>query len=70
MNLYIYINYFLQRTELSSKTPWIEILYHYLQIWRKSNEGRIPKTYKEKTELKDLIKAGEFFQLVFNLLVY
>ncbi|XP_026478929.1 nedd8-activating enzyme E1 regulatory subunit-like [Ctenocephalides felis] len=47
-----------QRTELSSKTPWIEILYHYLQIWRKSNEGRIPKTYKEKTELKDLIKAG------------
>uniref|UniRef100_A0A6M2DU04 NEDD8-activating enzyme E1 regulatory subunit n=1 Tax=Xenopsylla cheopis TaxID=163159 RepID=A0A6M2DU04_XENCH len=47
-----------QKTNLSPKTPWIEILYHYLEIWRKSNDGHVPTTYKEKSELRDLIKAG------------
>lgn len=61
-------NYFIQKTNLSPKTPWIEILYHYLEIWRKSNDGHVPTTYKEKSELRDLIKAGTF--IVLKMLSY
>lgn len=44
--------------ELSPKVPWLVVLYKYLQDWREQNEMRFPKTYKEKTELRTLIRSG------------
>ncbi|XP_055892296.1 NEDD8-activating enzyme E1 regulatory subunit-like isoform X1 [Biomphalaria glabrata] len=41
-----------------SHTPWLVLLYKYLDIWKNMNGGKIPSTYKEKTALKELIKEG------------
>lgn len=37
--------------------PFVVILYKYLQEYRKLF-GRVPKTYKEKETLRDLIRKG------------
>ncbi|XP_052248440.1 NEDD8-activating enzyme E1 regulatory subunit-like isoform X1 [Dreissena polymorpha] len=39
-------------------TPWLVVLYKYLQEYKAKHQGQIPKVYKEKNELKELIKAG------------
>ncbi|KAK3792128.1 hypothetical protein RRG08_055391 [Elysia crispata] len=41
-----------------SHTPWLVILYKYLQIWEEKHGGKMPKNYKEKVALKELIKEG------------
>ncbi|CAF0710385.1 unnamed protein product [Brachionus calyciflorus] len=38
--------------------PFLIILYKYLEIWKNQNEGKIPRTYKEKEAFKELIKTG------------
>lgn len=43
--------------ELSLKVPWLIVLYKHLQEWSQKNEGRVPQTYKEKVELKELIRS-------------
>ncbi|CAG2057539.1 unnamed protein product [Timema podura] len=40
--------------------PYLIILYKYLQQWRQQNEGRLPKTYKEKESLRTLIRTDVF----------
>ena len=37
-------------------TPYIVILFKYLQMWKKDHEGQAPKNYKEKKEFKEIIK--------------
>ena len=37
-------------------TPYIVILFKYLQMWKKDHEGQAPKNYKEKKEFKEMIK--------------
>lgn len=44
--------------KMHSHTPWLVLLYKYLQIWRGQHGGEAPKNYKEKNEFKALIKTG------------
>lgn len=41
-----------------SHTPWIVIVAKYLAQWHSETNGRIPKTYKEKEDFRDLIRQG------------
>ncbi|XP_063441124.1 NEDD8-activating enzyme E1 regulatory subunit-like isoform X1 [Mytilus trossulus] len=41
-----------------SHTPWIVIVYKYLQKWKESHDGNAPKNYKEKLLFKEFIKQG------------
>lgn len=41
-----------------SHTPWLLVLYKYLQEWKEKNSGELPKVYREKNQLKDMIRAG------------
>lgn len=38
-----------------SHTPWLVIIYKYLQKWKEEHDGEMPKTYKEKCLLKEMI---------------
>lgn len=38
--------------------PYVAILLHYLDIWRENHSGEYPKTYKEKTEFRQLVESG------------
>jgi len=42
-----------------SHTPWLVLIYKFLQVWQQENNGRFPSNYKEKNALKDLIKKGK-----------
>ena len=37
-----------------SHTPWLVLLYHALEQWKKTHEGQPPKNYKEKTLFKQV----------------
>lgn len=41
-----------------SNVPFLVILYKYLQKWRESHDGKIPKNYREKEEFKKTIRDG------------
>ena len=41
-----------------SNIPFLVILFKYLQIWKNSHGGLIPKNYHEKKEFKEIIKVG------------
>lgn len=44
--------------ELGPKVPWLIVLYKHLQAYKAKHDGKIPSNYKEKSELRDLIRAG------------
>ncbi|XP_058458632.1 nedd8-activating enzyme E1 regulatory subunit [Malaya genurostris] len=44
-------------TEITSKVPWLVVMYKCLQEWVEAHEGRYPDTYREKSELRDLIRS-------------
>lgn len=48
----------LQNTTLSSKVPWLIIMYKYLQKYIQENEGQVPVTYRDKIKLRDIIRSG------------
>ena len=37
-------------------TPWLVLLYHAVEEWKRTHEGQPPKTYKEKTALKQILR--------------
>ena len=39
--------------------PYVLLLLHYVDIWKTKNGGRVPQTYKEKIELREMIRNGE-----------
>jgi len=41
-----------------SHTPWLVILYKYLMDWKKQHNNEAPKNYKEKNQLKEMIRQG------------
>lgn len=41
-----------------SNIPFLIILIKYLEAWKSSHDGLIPKNYREKKEFKEVIKAG------------
>ncbi|SLM36502.1 UBA/THIF-type NAD/FAD binding fold [Lasallia pustulata] len=38
--------------------PYLLLLSHYLDKWRATHDGKVPKTYKEKTVFRDMVKKG------------
>ena len=38
--------------------PYLAVLFKYLEEWRASHGGEIPKNYREKKEFKELIRSG------------
>lgn len=49
-------------------TPYLVILYKYLEQWKNQHEGKIPQNYKEKKEFKNIIQQSKvnlsrFFRL-------
>ncbi|XP_058829901.1 nedd8-activating enzyme E1 regulatory subunit [Topomyia yanbarensis] len=44
-------------TELTPKVPWLVVMYKCLQEWVDAHEGRYPSNYKEKSELRELIRS-------------
>ncbi|XP_030386189.1 nedd8-activating enzyme E1 regulatory subunit [Scaptodrosophila lebanonensis] len=49
----------LESTEVTSKVPWLLVLYKYLKAWQSKNGGgcQAPSNYREKTELREVIRA-------------
>ena len=49
-------------------TPYLVILFKYLEIWRSQHDGKIPQNYKEKREFKDMIlKSKSFSGFLINI---
>jgi amyloid beta precursor protein binding protein 1 len=38
--------------------PYVLILLHHLEEWKKNHDGKVPSVYKEKHEFRDLVRAG------------
>lgn len=38
--------------------PYILLLLHYITKWRESHDGKSPKSYKDKTEFREIVRAG------------
>jgi amyloid beta precursor protein binding protein 1 len=38
--------------------PYVLLLLHHLEEWKKSHDGKVPSVYKEKNEFRDLVRAG------------
>ncbi|XP_048731637.1 NEDD8-activating enzyme E1 regulatory subunit-like isoform X2 [Ostrea edulis] len=41
-----------------SHTPWLVLIYKYLQEWKNQHDGLPPQNYKEKNQLKQMIREG------------
>ncbi|KAF2772706.1 hypothetical protein EJ03DRAFT_324254 [Teratosphaeria nubilosa] len=39
--------------------PWIALLLHYLDIWKQQHNGKVPESFKEKREFRELVRAGD-----------
>lgn len=48
----------LDESELSLKVPWLVVLHKFLTKWKESHDGRVPSTYKDKCELKQMISVA------------
>lgn len=48
----------LDESELSLKVPWLVVLHKFLTKWKEAHDGRVPSTYKDKCELKQLISLA------------
>jgi amyloid beta precursor protein binding protein 1 len=38
--------------------PYVAILLHYLEVWKKDHGGEVPQNYKDKTAFRDLVKQA------------
>lgn len=38
--------------------PYILLLLHYLEKWKSAHGGNVPSNYKEKTEFREMVRAG------------
>jgi amyloid beta precursor protein binding protein 1 len=38
--------------------PYLALLLHYLEEWKKSHDGRLPDNYKEKTEFRSIVSQA------------
>lgn len=44
-------------SEVTPKVPWLVVMYKYLEEWVSAHGGRYPANYKEKSELRELIRS-------------
>uniref|UniRef100_U5EXE7 NEDD8-activating enzyme E1 regulatory subunit n=1 Tax=Corethrella appendiculata TaxID=1370023 RepID=U5EXE7_9DIPT len=42
---------------LTKKSPWLIVLYRYLEKYKLENDNKFPSNYKEKCKLRDLIRS-------------
>ncbi|XP_014097757.1 nedd8-activating enzyme E1 regulatory subunit [Bactrocera oleae] len=47
-----------ESTEITSKVPWLLVLNKFMQVWKHKNGGHFPANYKQKSELKEMIRAA------------
>ena len=54
-----------------SHTPYLVILYKFLEKWRAEHDGSLPKTYQGKREFKEMIEQGDgrSFKLAYNVVL-
>ncbi|XP_070500882.1 nedd8-activating enzyme E1 regulatory subunit [Chironomus tepperi] len=45
-----------EKIEFGPKVPWLVILFKHIQEYKKTHDGKLPETYKEKLELRDMIR--------------
>jgi amyloid beta precursor protein binding protein 1 len=38
--------------------PYIALLVHFLEEWKKAHDGKVPETYKEKTEFRTMVSQA------------
>lgn len=38
--------------------PWIALLLHYLELWKREHDGQVPQNYKEKTEFRTIVSQA------------
>ncbi|XP_037939133.1 nedd8-activating enzyme E1 regulatory subunit isoform X2 [Teleopsis dalmanni] len=48
----------IEHTEVTSKVPWLLVLNKYLNQYRALHNNETPKNYKQKSELRELIRSG------------
>ncbi|BDD62267.1 hypothetical protein MPDQ_003629 [Monascus purpureus] len=38
--------------------PYVLLILHYLEQWKKTHNGNVPASYKEKSEFREMVRAG------------
>lgn len=46
--------------------PWLLVLNKYMQQWKAENNDRLPSNYREKSQLREMIRNGMFCLLPLN----
>lgn len=44
--------------EQHGHVPYVLILLHYLEQWKKEHAGGVPENYKDKTAFRDVVRQG------------
>lgn len=44
--------------QLGNKVPWLIVLYKHLEAYKLKHDGKFPSNYKEKSELRDMIRSS------------
>ncbi|XP_053956957.1 nedd8-activating enzyme E1 regulatory subunit [Anastrepha ludens] len=47
-----------ESTEVTSKVPWLLVLNKFLQTWKERSGGHAPTNYKQKTQLREMIRSA------------
>uniref|UniRef100_A0A2M4CYD2 NEDD8-activating enzyme E1 regulatory subunit n=1 Tax=Anopheles darlingi TaxID=43151 RepID=A0A2M4CYD2_ANODA len=47
----------MDETEITGKVPWLVVLYKVLHEWVAAHDGRFPANYREKCEVRELIRS-------------
>ena len=48
----------IENIELGPKVPWLIVLYKHIEAYKAKHEGKLPTTYKEKSELREMIRLS------------
>ncbi|XP_075161303.1 nedd8-activating enzyme E1 regulatory subunit APP-BP1 [Haematobia irritans] len=47
-----------ETTNITNKVPWLVVLNKYLEQWKQEHCGKIPSNYKEKSQLREMIREA------------
>ncbi len=39
--------------------PYLLLLLHYLEEWKKSHDGEVPESYREKSDFREMVREGQ-----------
>ncbi len=46
------------KAEDHGHVPWVALLLHFLEEWKKTHNGEVPQNYKEKTEFRSTVSQA------------